>query len=239
MNFVASNMNRISVIWCYKMSFSAQWDQIYREGSNISIWPWSDLVSYMHRYAKPFSASTKVLEIGFGAGANIPFFLSIGVDYHGIEGSDSIAARVRERYPELKDRLKTGDFIRQNYLDKYDLVVDRSSMTHNDTNAIRVGLKNLCAAMKPGAKYIGIDWFSVEHSDFVWGDSIDKFTRANITEGQFVGVGNVHFSDKEHLVELFTEAGFDLIRLEHKRHATEIPNQGQLFASWNLVAIKR
>ena len=221
------------------MSFSAQWEQIYRNGSNISIWPWSDLVSYIHRYAKPFSSGTKVLEIGFGAGAIIPFFLSIGVDYFGIEGSDSIVARVRERYPELKDRLKTGDFIRQNYLDTYDLVVDRSSMTHNDTNAIRAGLKNLCVAMKPGAKYIGIDWFSVEHSDFGLGDSVDEFTRANITEGQFVGVGNVHFSTEEHLIELFSSAGMELIRLEHKMYKTEIPKQEHIFAAWNFVAEKK
>lgn len=220
------------------MSFSAQWDQVYREGSNISIWPWSDLVSYMHRYAKPFSSGKKMLEIGFGAGANIPFFLSIGVDYYGIEGSDSIASRVRERYPELNDRLKTGDFIQQKYSDIYDLVVDRSSMTHNDTNAIKRGLKNLCAAMKPGAKYIGIDWFSVEHSDSGLGDSIDEFTRANFTEGQFVGVGNVHFSTKEHILELFSEAGFRVIILEHKQSVLEIPKTEHKFATWNLVAEK-
>lgn len=221
------------------MSFSVQWDEVYREGANLSIWPWSDLVSYMHRYAKPFTADMKVLEIGFGSGANIPFFRSIGVDYYGIEGSDSIAACVRERYPELKYRLITGDFTQHNYQDSYDLVVDRSSMTHNDTSAIKRGLKNLSASMNRGSKYIGIDWFSVEHSDYGAGDSIDEFTRANATAGQFAGVGNVHFSDKKHIVELFTEAGFDLIRLEHKRHTIEIPNQGHVFASWNFAAIKR
>lgn len=220
------------------MPFSTQWDQIYRKGSNISIWPWSDLVSYTHRYAKPISSETKVLEIGFGAGANIPFFLSLGVDYYGIEGSDSIAERVRERYPEIKDRLITGDFISQNYPVLYDLVVDRSSMTHNDTNAIRLGLKNLCAAMNPGSKYIGIDWFSVKHSDFALGEPIDEFTRANIQEGQFAGVGNIHFSNKEHLVGLFSDAGFRITRLEHKQNHLEIPASGHLFASWNLVAEK-
>lgn len=111
-------------------------------------------------------------------------------------------------------------------------------MTHNDTNAIRRGLKNLCAAMKPGAKYIGIDWFSVEHSGFGLGDAIDEFTRANITEGQFSGVGNVHFSSKEHLIELFSGAGMKLTKLEHTQRVSEIPRTGNLFASWNLVAEK-
>ena len=221
------------------MSFSAHWDEVYRAGSNLSVWPWSDLVSYMHRYAKPFTAGTKVLEIGFGAGANIPFFLSIGVDYYGIEGSASIAARVRERYPDLKDRLVTGDFIRHDYQDTYDLVVDRSAMTHNDTNAIKVGLGKLSASMKPGSKYIGIDWFSAGHSDYSLGDRVDGFTRANISEGQFAGVGKVHFSNKEHLMELFSGAGLGLARLEHKKQMVEIPNQGHVIASWNLVAIKR
>lgn len=220
------------------MSFSEQWDEIYRSGSNLSIWPWSDLVSYVHRYAKPFTCSTKVLEIGFGAGANIPFFLSIGVDYHGIEGSESVVARVREQYPQLKHKLTPADFITHRYLEKYDLVVDRSSMTHNDTSAIRTGLKNISAAMKPGAKYIGIDWFSVEHTDYCFGDSVDQFTRANITTGQFTKVGKVHFSDKEHLVDLFTDAGLEIIALEQKKHSAEIPIRGHVFASWNFVAIK-
>lgn len=220
------------------MNFSVEWDAKYSENTHLSVWPWSDLVGYMHRYATPFSSSTKVLEIGFGAGANIPFFLSIGVDYCGVEGSDVIAASVRERYPELKDKLITGDFICQKYSEAYDIVVDRSSMTHNDTKAIKRGLKNLCAAMKQGAKYIGIDWFSIEHSDFGLGEQVDEFTRANIAKGQFVGLGNVHFSSKEHLIELFSEAGMELTRLEHKQIAYEIPNAGHLFASWNLVAEK-
>jgi len=92
--------------------------------------------------------------------------------------------------------------------------------------------------MKPGSKYIGIDWFSAEHSDYSLGDRVDEFTRTNISDGQFAGVGKVHFSNKEHLIELFSGAGMELIRLEHKKQRIEIPNQDHVFASWNLVAIK-
>jgi len=220
------------------MSFSSEWDARYQENTHLSVWPWSDLVSYTYRYAKPFKSNTKVLEIGFGAGANIPFFLALGVDYYGIEGSASVVERVLEGYPELQGKLKTGDFIHHAYTDLYDLVVDRGSMTHNDTNAISAGLKKLSAAMNPGGKYIGIDWFSVEHSDFSLGDVADAFTRENIVNGQFSGVGKVHFSSKTHLIELFSEAGMRVTRLEHKVTREEVPNTGHVFAAWNLVAEK-
>lgn len=221
------------------MGFSVEWDERYLEGAQYALWPWSEMVSYFNRYAKPFNADTKILEIGFGVGANVPFFRAIGVDYYGIEGSVTGVTRVCDAYPELRGRLIMGDFTQYDYKDTYDIVIDRSSMTTNDTASIRRGLRNLSASMKRGSKYIGIDWFSVEHSDSGVGDVIDEYTRANADSGQFVGLGKVHFSDKKHLVDLFSEAGFDLVRLEHKRHTIEIPDEGHVFAAWNLVAIKR
>lgn len=220
------------------MSFSAEWDAIYSGNIHLSVWPWSDLVSYFNRYAKPFSANTKVLEIGFGAGANIPFFRSLGVDYSGIEGSQAIYSRVCESFPELKSKLYFGDFTSYEPLDLYDVIVDRSSMTCTSTLAIVNGLKHLSKHLAVGGKYIGIDWFSTCHSDYLLGEIVDEFTRCNIPEGLFFGIGNVHFSNKEHILELFSEAGFRVTRLEHKQCISEIPNKGHLYASWNFVAEK-
>ena len=61
------------------MSFNYQYSK-----KHLSVWPWSDLISLCSRYHK-LKKSSSVLEIGCGVGANIPFFLSKNINYHGID----------------------------------------------------------------------------------------------------------------------------------------------------------
>ena len=56
------------------MNFSKEWEERYRENTHLSVWPWSNLISYVMRYARPENKDFSVLELGCGAGANIPFF---------------------------------------------------------------------------------------------------------------------------------------------------------------------
>lgn len=220
------------------MSFSQEWDERYRENTQLSIWPWSDMVSCVMRYARPNSAQFKVLELGCGAGANIPFFQYLGVQYYAIEGSSTIVERLWKRFPEFKGKIIAGDFTKNiSFAEQFDLVVDRSSLTHNTTAAIRTCLSQVYDRLKNGGKYIGIDWFSIGHSDYQQGAiAEDVYTRKGYTEGQFANIGRVHFSDKPHLEELF--ANFVIERLEHKIVHREIPADKHVFASWNLVARK-
>ena len=61
------------------IGFSNEWDNLYTSNAHMSVWPWSDLVSYVMRYARPKDPSNcKVLELGVGAGANIEFFYGSG-----------------------------------------------------------------------------------------------------------------------------------------------------------------
>ena len=66
----------------HDLTFSKEWEAIYLQGKQNSVWPWSDVVSYVMRYARPDRSPFRALELGFGAGANISFFRSIGVDYY-------------------------------------------------------------------------------------------------------------------------------------------------------------
>jgi SAM-dependent methyltransferase len=223
------------------MAFSTQWEAAYRQGGQNSTWPWSDLISYVMRYARPDGTPCRVLELGFGAGANVPFFLAIGADYYGTEGSATAVERVRGRFAAAKNfRVACCDFTESiPFEGPFDLVVDRSSLTHNGTHAIRKCLERLSRIMRPGGKLIGIDWFSTANADFVTGTQLeDRYTRGHFPAGQFRDVGTVHFSDEQHLLELLSGAGFQVQRLEHKRSDTVIPAGEGLMAWWHFLAVK-
>lgn len=219
--------------------FSEQWDRRFRAGGNISRWPWSDVVSFVYRYAKPLSEFNRVLELGCGAGPNIPFFLSLGADYRAIEGSQTIVATVRANFPELRDRVVAGDFTRDiPFPGPFDLVIDRSSVTHNTTEAISRVLRMCFERLRPGGKYIGCDWFSTVYPDSQHGTALDPHTRTDIPDGQFCDLGAVHFSDRSHLENLFTAAGFMIERMEHKQVDTVVPAGGAPIGWWSVVAVK-
>jgi SAM-dependent methyltransferase len=220
------------------MSFSAEWEARYRDNTHMSVWPWSDLVSYIMRYAHPKDGQLKVLELGCGAGANIPFFREVANTYQAIEGSPSIVEQLKIKYPEFKSNIVCGDFTREiPFKDPFNTVVDRSSLTHNTTAAITNCLNLLYEKLPVGGKFVGIDWFSTEHGASTEGETTeDNFTRTNFHSGSMKGVGRVHFSDEKHLRELFHR--FDLTVLEHKRIDRLIPGDHWKFGAWNFVAVK-
>ena len=88
------------------MAFSREWDERYSAGTHLSVWPWSDLVSLVHRFCRSTLASGgDVYELGCGAGANIPLFLSSKLNYYASEGSQVIVDVLHERYPDLASRI--------------------------------------------------------------------------------------------------------------------------------------
>ncbi len=222
------------------MGFDPDWEKTYASGTHLSVWPWSDIVSLVNRHCKPLitRGGGRVLELGCGAGANIPFFRALGMDYSAIEGSSTIVRQLHERYPDLADKIHIGDFTQeQPFQSDFDIVIDRASLTHNTTSSIRGALQMAFDSLQEGGIFIGTDWFSKNHTDFKGGEqSEDEFTRKNHTKGQFVGVGNVHFSDEPHLRNLFSK--FEIIFMEEKLFRRHEPKDKHQFASWNIVARK-
>jgi len=221
------------------MGFSPEWEQRYAENTHLSVWPWSDLVSLVNRHCKPIIAAGggRVLEFGCGAGANIPLFRALGFAYYAIEGSSTIVAQLHQRYPELVDHICVGDFTRdQPFVGTFDVVIDRAAITHNDLKAIKESLESVYNALKPGGFFLGVDWFSTNHTDFSGGKIVGDPNTKKLLEGQFTGVGNVHFSDEDHLRNLFER--FEIVFLEEKLARRYQPADQHQFASWNIVVRK-
>ena len=123
------------------------------------------------------------------------------------------------------------------HVQNIDIIVDRASVTHNSLFNIKETLLNSFLVLKPGGYFIGVDWFSTNHSGFKLGrQDGDLCTRNNIEEGRFKNVGLVHFSNESHIRSLFTY--FQIISLEEKIVNSYEPNSNYQFASWNIVARK-
>lgn len=220
------------------MNFSEDWEQRYAGNSHLAVWPWSDLVSLVCRHC-PDLRGARVLELGCGAGANIPFFQSQGAQYYGIDGSPTIIRRLKERFPELVQRIVLADFACELPFDAgFELIVDRAAVTHNTSAAIAATLDSCWRALRNGGFFIGVDWFSTHCTDYERGEpDADPYTRRGYQHGPFAGTGRVHFADLGHIRALFER--FELLLLEEKQVRAVLPeNHGQL-AVWNLVARKR
>ena len=222
------------------MSFSQEWEETYKKKLHQSIWPWSDLISYVMRYSRPTRRDFRVLELGCGAGANIPFFKKLGAQYFGIDGSRSVIKMLKRRFPDLRNNLIVGDFTKKiPFRGKFNLVVDRASLTHNTTKVIIECVNRLILPkIKVGGKFIGIDWYSTEHDDYKCAgkNKIDKYSASNYTEGQFGGLGVVHFADQKIIKKIFKKFKFELV--EHKIYKRIIPAK-HTAASWNFIAVKK
>jgi len=219
------------------MTFSSEWEKRYQPNMKMSIWPWSDLITYVIRYASPKKKKMRVMELGCGAGANIPFFLDQNFKYYGVDGSKTMINKLKKKFPKIKDNLVVSDFTKQiQFEEKFDLVIDRASLTHNTTNEIKNCLEIIFNKMEKNAMYIGIDWYSTHHHDYSnFVKKLDRYSRADYSKGQFVDVGTVHFTNKLHLQKLFNK--FEILVLEHKVITRKIPKEKK-FASWNFVAKK-
>lgn len=228
-----------------------EWERAYKSGAHNNSWPWSDLISLYFQYVNEQIYSDKkpsVFEYGSGTGNNYPFFKSLGLDYQGIEFSQTAIDILKKKFPELSDKIQNESFVTFYPSPKSaDLIVDRAAITHCNTGEIRHVVSKIFSQLNTGGFYIGVDWFSTSHTDFArppktkkekkrGGDALSPSERdiINDSTGQFAGLGKVHFTDESELRNLFSQ--FQILHLSHKTVNDCLTSR--IFASWSLVARK-
>ena len=212
------------------------WNKIYTEKKHLSEWPWSEVISLTNKFCKKSldKKKHKMLELGFGAGANIPFFLTKNIEYYGIEGSENIFNRVKKKYNNIEKNLLRGDF-KKNYFPNinFDLIIDRASITHNNKKDIIKILKIVKKKLKKNGYFIGIDWYSKASSDYVQNSFGDYLF---FKKGIFKNIGGVYFSNKGDILKFFKD--FKVHYLSEKKIDIYHNNKKQIISSWSIVAKK-
>jgi SAM-dependent methyltransferase len=185
------------------VTFSAEWNRKYAAGGYEVEGTSSHLIHLMLNYSAGMVGNI-VLELGCGDGGNIPFFSTVKAAYFGIDGSHAAVSKALARYPQYVNRIVCGDFTReQPFPYKFSLIVDRAAVPHNDTASIRSCVDLIWDSLLPGGLFMSSDWFSSNHSEATNGEPVDQCTRTGYPEGQFDGIGRVHYSSYEELSELF------------------------------------
>lgn len=217
---------------------SSSWNDLYSQGQHMSVWPWSHLVSLVMRFSElKREPNYKVLEVGCGAGANIPFFLNYTNNFFASDFSTVIVEQLKQRFPHIQENIFVTDFTQSlNHLDNLDLVVDRGASVNNTLSGINQYLELVHNALNDDGLLIITDWMSTKSSLFNGGVAIeDGLTKTDYQDGPFVGVGPIRFFDKNAILQ--ATQSFELVYLENV--TTEVDNEEIINSAWNLVLKKK
>eukprot|EP01047_Picozoa_sp_COSAG01_P015189 COSAG01_NODE_755_length_13819_cov_130.671939_13_plen_202_part_00 len=117
-----------------------EWEKVYSEkgDSHKNKYPSEDLVSFVLGKYKNVKKrnSIRVLDLGCGWGNNTRFFHEEGFDVYAIDFSKSAIANVKKIIGDKAicvDGLQLNDY-ENNF---FDLIVDRSSLQHNESDVIQ------------------------------------------------------------------------------------------------------
>lgn len=221
------------------MKPTGAWESLYADGLHGSVWPWSDLVSLFMRHVRPNGELIEVLEVGVGAGANIPFVLSVGGRLSGIDGSVTTISRLRERFSgDERVQLAIGDFTKTiPFEQNFDVVIDRASITHNDERGVRDAVSKIYKQLKPRGWLFCVTLFSSKMNEFsLGGIGPDNWTRRDIESGPLEKTGVVHFWSEEHIADVFSD--FEIVALEERAIQYLMPRSRHGITYYNLVARK-
>lgn len=221
------------------MSFSQNWEQRYSENLQMSRWPWSDLVALYFRFV-PRNIQPRILELGAGSGANIPFLASLKTEFFANDGSPTIIQNLKERFPEHAQNFKVCDFTKDFGVEgTFDVIFDRASLTHNALCDLRPTILQIARSLKPNGIFLGIHWFSDQNTYATRGESVkgEERTRAGFKEGPFKGIEPVHFFSEEEIRILFEP--FEILYFEHLKREQLDPMDRTVHSYWNFVVRKR
>ena len=206
------------------------WEKIYKKKKQFSIWPWTEVVSLVNQFfTDKKKKGASVLELGFGVGANIPFFLEEKFKYYGIEQSNFAVKFCKKKFKKIKKNLVEGDFtIISLKKKKFDLILDRGSCTHLKYKDFKNFINAIPEKLNSNGKFIFVDLFSNT-------TSLNNKYKLNKVKLKKMGIRN--FYNRKMIKNLFKK--FNILYLSENIKNIIIKNQKVKIATWSVVIEKK
>ena len=225
------------------MSRADLWEEIF----SYRAWgryPPEELVRFCAQrfYARQPRSDVRLLEIGFGTGANLWYLAREGFGVYGLEGSEVGAAQARQRLDtELvgwsrgeADRLRVGDMCDPLPWpdNRFDAVIDNDAVTCVGHDCACRVYAEMHRVSRPGG------WLYVRTpAAGTWGDGMGEQHGHNAwrcSEGPFVGTGVVRFASETDLATLLKP--WNVLQIEQVSRTLE--NRKKVHTEWVIIAQK-
>ncbi|MCB9991197.1 MAG: class I SAM-dependent methyltransferase [Rhodospirillales bacterium] len=224
------------------VSFDPVWEDLYGGGSAARA-PYAFVASFIYRNAPKGVPrdQVRVLEIGCGAGNNLWFAAMEGFSVAGVDGSESAIAAAKARLAEhnLSGDLQAADFTDLPFEDgAFDLVVDRGALTCCGTEAMGKAIGEVRRVLKPGGAFL-FNPIADSDTSFRAGTLGEDGLSYDITEGDYVGVGQIRFVSRREINGFLPAADWDYQRIERVEITDMLRPHGKIVASWRVEVRKK
>ena len=182
-----------------------------KKKKQINKYPYNSIVSEVNKNFKNRKIKNSyALDLGCGTGNNLKFLINYGFGkVIGIDGSKSAIKEAKKTLNLNKCKLICADFNKYDFGEKkYDLIIDRGSLTHNTKENINKILNKIKLALNDEGIFISHQ-FSQKHSEFKNNKSKKSFKkRMDVSDGMIA-----NFFSKKNIIKSFKN--FNIISLKH------------------------
>jgi len=225
-----------------KSGFQEIWEELRREGKQVTKYPYDVVVSFVFRYYPKDKARNEVnvLDLGCGTGNHLWFLAKEGFNAYGIEGSVTavqIAKKVLKEFG-VKAHIEIGDFTQPLPYESefFDLVIDRSALSYVSYESAQKIIEEIHRVLKLGGYFLFTP-YSISHSSFSKESDGTGNVFINVTKGNLKGTGYVCFYDEKRIRDLFDSNKWEIIVLAENTSYDRVT--GNIDASWKVVVRKK
>lgn len=141
-------------------SWDTHWDRFYQQSTGNQ-YPEAHIIRFVAKnyYGAEDRSKINILDLGCGGGCHLWYLAREGFSAHGMDGSPTAieAAKAKLGREGVHADLHVGDFTALPFADNsMDGIIDAASIQHNDMEAIRAIVNEICRVLKPGGKFFGV-----------------------------------------------------------------------------------